>query len=141
MGNRGTTPNWDDEQIAIYGFLEFMDSVSAPFRAREAERKSALVSEYMDDTLSALGNSGEEERARLSFAIPHAIGYLQIGNTAISDWQKVLANLIYINWRSRTNPAPPLREFKSLTEEEAQPFFEVIEAITQVWQSRNTPKP
>lgn len=139
MGNRGTTPNWDDEQIAIYGFMEFMDSIARRHRDEGAERKSTLVEQYIDDALSVLGHSSEEDKERLSFAIPEAISFLQMGDTALPNWQETLAKWIYLNWRKRTNQTSLSKDFKSLSVEESLPFHNTVKAIIQVWETRNKP--
>lgn len=145
MGNRGTTPSWDDEEIAKWGFFEHMRMVAAPFRAREAERKRALVSQYIDDALILLGHSTEEDRERLSFAIPHVVSCLQMGdriavpNSDQTTWPEVVAAWTYSNWRKRTNQTALPQDFQGLPEEVKQPFFAIVSAITEAWEKQNPP--
>lgn len=39
MGNRGTTPSWDDEEIAKYGLLGHFSNVRYGYRVREVAHK------------------------------------------------------------------------------------------------------
>ena len=145
MGNRGTTPSWDDEQIAKYGFFEHMRMVAAPFMARDRERRAALVQEYIDDSLALLGSSTEEDKARVSVAIPDVIPtlILRIANdTLLPEWRRAIASDVYRDWYKRAHPNfSPLVNFDDLAEEEKKPFYDVVEAIAQVWETRNQTSP
>lgn len=39
MGNRGTTPDWDDEQIAKYGLVMHLSSINRGIRMRAQIRE------------------------------------------------------------------------------------------------------
>ncbi len=141
MSNRGTGPNWDDEEIAKWGFFEFMRMCAAPSRARQAEKDKLLVNEYIEEALSVLGQSSEEDRERLSFAIPKVISCLRMGDeVAQPNWQDIIAKWTYLNWRKRTSSESP-QEFADLNPEEQQPFHGIIEAIIRVWKTRTQENP
>lgn len=63
MGNRGTTPSWDDEQIALYGLFGHMDNVRRGYRMREVSRKKARRRNIKEDLKRRL-DSKREERSR-----------------------------------------------------------------------------
>jgi hypothetical protein len=67
MGNRGTTPSWDDEEIAKWGLFGHFDAVRRhldfPRRQRESERLKllCLLRNFLNAKRSASVETGDKE--------------------------------------------------------------------------------
>lgn len=135
MGNRGTTPSWDEEQIAKFGFEMHYASISAPFRRRQARRNAELVDKHIESVLAQLGDTTDETRARASFAIPEVLSALFVASRggARDNWREWEAFEIYENWFRRTNQMGPVAgHFRLLKAEVFQPFLDIVDAVISV---------
>lgn len=131
MGNLGTTPSWDDEQIAKYGLFEHFDMVSRPFRTAQRRRNTALVEEHLNDVLELLPSPDEETRARVSFAIPNVINCLTVVDVGVAreNWHYFLAEDVYEDSLRRSGMVGPFLLFEFLPEEKRLPFLDLISTI------------
>lgn len=131
MGNRGTTPSWDEEEIAKYGFEMHYSFYNRRFRAADERRRAALVEEHLDDVLELMPNPTEEDQARASFTIPHVINCLAVVDLgkAIENWHEFLAEDVYKDSFRRNGQLRPCPPFKLLSEEERLPFLDLISTI------------
>ena len=148
MSNRGTSPSWDDEQIARYGLFPHLDMVAAPFKAEMRARHARLIQENSAHALSFLPRDTPEARARIArtreeidariaYAIPRTFSALDLGDMAIETWRVSIAMDMYDNYCVRTGKK--LRTpFPDLPTDEQQPFLDIIEAISQVWKTTHT---
>jgi hypothetical protein len=137
MGNRGTTPSWDEEQIRKFGFFEHLHMVARPFRARAARRDAQMVSENIDAVLAVVPTTEhtEEFRARISYAIPRVITCLSIGESVMTAWQHQVATEIHADWTRRTGQKNPTI-FPALTPEEQAPFHKIVATVTQALEKK-----
>ncbi|MBX4200440.1 hypothetical protein KW790_03225 [Candidatus Parcubacteria bacterium] len=132
MGNRGTTPNWDDEQISKYGIFGHFRMVSAPARAERARRDAKLVEENIGQVLSLLNDTSLDTLVRATYAIPClAKSLLLPEDLRLKNWRELVAREIYEDWFQNTKqwgPAPP---FEILSTEDQEPFYKVVEATVE----------
>ncbi len=132
MGNRGTTPSWDGEQIAKYGLFGHLEMVGRSLRTERARRNAKLVDENIDRVLIVLADSSEETRQRVSLAIPDVLTVLSMPkDTVMKTWQERLASEMYEDWFRRTKKMGPMLKFSLLGNNERKTFFVVIEAIVK----------
>ncbi len=140
MGNYGTTPSWDDEQIARYGLFPHLNMISSRFRAEFERRRIELVEKHIEAVLLLLPENTEETRVRVARAMPRTFSALDLGDKAIDFWKKFVATDLYDDYCIRTGQK--LRTpFPDLSEGEQKPFFDIIEAISEVWRKNQVIKP
>ncbi len=131
MGNRGTTPNWDDEQISKFGLLDHFRMTAMSFKMELVRRREKQVANNIDQVLVLLNDSSEETRARAVVAIPDVINALTLGNMAMFNWRRVIANRVYKDWFFRTGQPEPMPDFDLITTEDQTPFLEIVEAVVK----------
>lgn len=130
MGNYGTTPSWDDEQIAKHGFWEHLTMCASRDRARTLADRKKIVDKWINDVLALLPSQTEEDRARATAAIPDVLIALALGRMAMQNWRGSIAGRVYDDWRKRTNQDSNVT-FSQLAGEDQKPFLDVVEAVVK----------
>lgn len=140
MGNRGTTPSWDDEQIERYGLLPHLNMVASRFRADMRRRHAELVAENIAAVSALLPENTEEAKIMIARAIPRTLSALDLGDMAVEYWRELVASDVYDDYCVRTGKK--LRTpFPDLSLEDKKPFFDILDAIIKVWKMKHEGAP
>lgn len=138
MGNRGTTPSWDDEQIARYGLFAHLGMMAAPHLAEAKRRAEKLIAEYLDEVMATLSDQSEETRERVKCGIPDTIIAYDMSKKGLTKdgWQVSIAMEMYEDSCRRAGkkyrtPYPDLPPREQLD------FVRLVEAIVEVSETRS----
>jgi hypothetical protein len=140
MGNRGTTPSWDDEQIARYGLFPHLNMVASRFRDDMRRRHVELVEENISAVLALLPESTEETKLMIAHAIPRTLSALDLGDMAIEHWRESVAYDVYNDYCVRTGQKFRT-PFPDLSLGYKKQFFDILDAITEVWKMKHEVAP
>lgn len=137
MGNRGTTPDWDEEEIAKWGLFAHLSFTTRIQRAEFRRQQEEQVAKYLKTVMAVLPEDSEENRLRVAKAIPHVITCRTMGDTGFIDWKDRCAIALYENWCERSGKKLALR-YDFIPFEERIGFLTIIYAILFVLE--NEPK-
>lgn len=136
MGNRGTTPSWDEEEIAKWGFDAHWEFTSRRIRQGIEQEHREQVAKYLETVIVLLPEDSPENRVRVASAIPQVISWRTIGALGFIDWKERIARGLYENWCERSGKKFPLR-YSLCGMDVREPFLTIVYAILFVLESQS----
>lgn len=128
MGNRGTTPSWDEEEIAKWGLFGHWSFTTRRIRAEIRRQHAEQVAKYLEAVIALLPEDSEENRIRVARAIPQVIICREMGDTGFIDWKDRQARALYEDWCDRKIKFVPFR-YSLCGMDVWEPFLTIVYAI------------